>query len=101
MGKFNRKEAEQIVIRRVTNLNSIGYDMSNHEGVFQSCRTDLINTFNYTQTLCDFLNNRCRTIIINSGLLVKDKPVSTADILLEMGCTKVYEDSNSMIFDIF
>jgi hypothetical protein len=99
--KFNSKEAEQIVIRRVSNLKSMGYDMSNHEGVFSNCRTDLHNTFNNTQTLCDFLNYKCRTIIINSGLLIKDKPVSTADILLEMGCKKVYENSNSMVFDIF
>lgn len=78
--KFNSKLAEQIVISRVNNLNSIGYDMSNHEGVFQSCRTDLYNTFNVTQSLCDFLNYKCRTIIINSGLLVKDSAICVIDI---------------------
>ena len=99
--KFNSKEAKQIVISRVENLKSIGYDMSNHEGVFSSCRTDLYNTFNNTQSLCDFLNNKCRTIIINTGLLIKDKPISTSDILLEAGCKLVYDNGTSKVYDIF
>jgi hypothetical protein len=99
--KFNSKEAEQIVIRRVNNLKSMGYDMSNHEGVFSNCRTDLNNTFNRTQSLCDFLNNKCRTIIIGTNLLIKDKPKSSTDILLELGCKLVYDNGTSKVFDLF
>jgi hypothetical protein len=99
--KFNSKEAKQIVISRVENLKSIGYDMYNHAGIFHHCRADLLNTFNYTQSLCDFLNKKCCSIIINTNLLVKDKPKLTSDILLEAGCKLVYDNGTSKIYDIF